>query len=81
MRPVDISGNPHIDDPVNHPVHYCSHPSGVEVIQITEHMPFNTGNAVKYILRAPYTGKQRQDLEKARWYLDREIKRLFTEDQ
>ena len=40
-----------MNDPVNHPRHYTSHPSGIEVIQITEHMNFCLGNAVKYILR------------------------------
>ena len=64
------------NDQVNHPTHYTSHPSGIEVIQITEHMPFCTGNAIKYILRAPYKGKELQDLEKAIWYLKREIERL-----
>lgn len=64
------------NDPVNHPSHYTSHPSGVEVIQITEHMNFNLGNAIKYILRAEYKGKQIQDLEKAAWYVNREIQRL-----
>lgn len=39
-------------DAVNHPAHYTSHPSGVECIQITEHMTFNAGNAVKYLWRA-----------------------------
>ena len=38
------------EDLVNNPKHYTSHPSGVEVIQITEHMDFCLGNAVKYIL-------------------------------
>jgi hypothetical protein len=36
-------------DAVNHPPHYTSHPSGVECIQVTEHMGFCLGNAVKYI--------------------------------
>jgi hypothetical protein len=63
-------------DPVNHPAHYTSHPSGVEVIVITEHLSFCVGNAVKYLLRAEYKGKQLEDLAKARWYIDREIKRL-----
>lgn len=63
-------------DQVNRPVHYTSHPSGVEVIRITEHMPFCTGNAIKYILRAPYKGKELEDLRKAIWYLNREIQRL-----
>lgn len=63
-------------DPVNHPKHYTSHPSGVECIQVTEHMNFNLGNAVKYIWRASEKGSQIEDLKKARWYLDREIIRL-----
>ncbi len=62
---------------VNHPIHYTSHPSGVECIQITEHMNFNLGNAVKYIWRAALKGKSRQDLEKAVWYLQREIARVY----
>lgn len=65
-------------DVVNHPKHYTSHPSGVECIQVVEHMNFNRGNAVKYIWRAGEKDKaaEIQDLEKARWYLDREIARL-----
>jgi Protein of unknwon function (DUF3310) len=63
-------------DPVNHPSHYTSHPSGVEVIQITEHMNFCLGNAIKYILRADHKGNQIQDLKKAVWYINREIDRL-----
>jgi hypothetical protein len=61
-------------DPVNHPQHYTQHPSGIECIQITEHMCFNLGNAIKYIWRADLKAGM-QDLEKARWYLDREIER------
>lgn len=64
------------NDPVNHPNHYTSHPSGVEVIQITEHMNFCLGNAIKYILRAEHKGNQIQDLQKAVWYINREISRL-----
>ncbi|QSL99846.1 hypothetical protein SEA_ODAY_103 [Gordonia phage ODay] len=60
-------------DSVNHPQHYTDHPSGVECIQITEHMGFCLGNAVKYIWRADLKGNAIEDLEKARWYLDREI--------
>lgn len=64
-----------ISDPVNHPAHYTQHPSGVEVITITEHMNFCLGNAVKYILRCDFKGKPVQDLEKAVFYLQREIER------
>lgn len=67
---------PVILDPVNHPAHYTAHPSGVECIEITEHLNFCLGNAVKYIWRAGEKGSAIQDLEKARWYIDREIKRL-----
>lgn len=63
-------------DMVNHPVHYTSHPSGVEVIEITEHMGFCLGNAIKYILRSELKGNQVQDLKKAIWYINREISRL-----
>jgi hypothetical protein len=41
-----------MSDAVNHPQHYNAHGSGIECIQITEHMNFNLGNAVKYIWRA-----------------------------
>lgn len=60
-------------DLVNHPPHYTSHPSGVECIQITEHMGFNLGNAMKYIWRADLKTDAVEDLRKARWYIDREI--------
>ena len=66
-------------DQVNHPKHYTSHPSGVECIQITEHMNFNLGNAIKYIWRASLKGKELEDLRKAKWYVDREIQRLIKE--
>ncbi|MCF7647294.1 DUF3310 domain-containing protein [Bacillus subtilis] len=62
-----------MSDPVNHPQHYTSHPSGVECITITEHMGFNLGNALKYIWRADLKGNSLQDLEKAVWYVQREI--------
>jgi hypothetical protein len=64
------------DDPVDHPVHYNSHPSGVETITITEHMTFNLGNAIKYVWRAGEKGTFEQDLRKAIWYIEREIKRV-----
>lgn len=63
-------------DPVNHPPHYVSHPSGVECITVVEHFNFNRGNAIKYIWRAGEKGDEIEDLKKGRWYLDREIARL-----
>ncbi len=61
---------------VEHPKHYISHPSGIECIQITEHMNFCLGNAMKYLWRAGEKDNALEDLEKARWYLDREIRNL-----
>jgi hypothetical protein len=68
-----------VSDNVNHPRHYTEHPSGVECIQITEHMGFNLGNAVKYIWRADLKGNQVEDLKKAVWYINREIQRIKHE--
>ena len=59
---------------VDHPPHYTSHASGVECVQITECLSFNLGNAVKYAWRASLKGGL-QDLEKAAWYLRRELAR------
>lgn len=60
---------------VNHPQHYNQ---GIEPIDIIESwdLNFSLGNAIKYILRAPYKNNELEDLEKAKWYLEREIKRL-----
>jgi hypothetical protein len=65
-----------LSDIINHPKHYNSHPSGIEAIEICRHMCFALGNVIKYVMRAPYKGSQLEDLKKARWYLDDEIKRL-----
>lgn len=70
-----VSQSPIESDPVNHPKHYTGHPSGVECIQITEHMNFCLGNAIKYIWRADLKNDAIEDLEKAKWYIEREIKR------
>lgn len=63
-------------DDVNHPHHYRQIPSGIETIEITEHFNFNLGNALKYIIRSNHKGQLRKDLEKARWYIDRELERV-----
>lgn len=60
-------------DPINHPRHYVSHPSGVECITIVEHMPFCEGNAIKYLWRAGEKGDRLEDLRKAAWYVNRAI--------
>jgi len=67
-------------DMVNNPPHYTAHPSGVECIQVVEHMCFNLGNAVKYIWRSDQDLKldDIEDLEKSIYYIKREIKRRKT---
>ena len=63
------------------PDHYKQHPSGVECIQITEHLDFCTGNAIKYLWRAGLKGDAVADLEKAKWYIERRIALLKKESQ
>jgi hypothetical protein len=60
-------------DLVNHPPHYTQ--GGVETIDFIEakKLNYNLGNAVKYITRADHKGTRLQDLQKAKWYLEREI--------
>jgi len=64
-----------MSDAVNKPKHYTSHPSGIDCIQITEHMGFNLGNAIKYIWRADLKDDALEDLRKAEWYIRREIEK------
>ena len=76
------------EDRVNHPSHYTSHPSGVECIEITEHHDFCVGNAIKYLWRAGLkvdadkglVDKEIEDLNKAKWYIDRKINKLKKEN-
>ena len=60
-------------DPVNHPAHYKV--GGIETIDFIEakKLNYNMGNAVKYITRADHKGNRKQDLEKAIWYIKREL--------
>lgn len=60
---------------INSPKHYTEHPSGIECIQVTEHMGFNLGNAVKYIWRCDLKHDAVEDLKKAAWYINREIEK------
>jgi len=80
-RPVGVSDSGSAasgpeNNSVDHPLHYVSHPSGVECIIIAEWMNFNLGNALKYIWRSNDKGTTIEDLEKAKWYIGREISRL-----
>lgn len=75
-----------MNDKVNHPSHYTwlKDACGIEVIDITRHLDFDIGNAVKYLLRAGrksengYDDKQKaiEDLQKAVWYINDKIKAL-----
>lgn len=60
------------NDDINHPKHYTGYPAVIECIDITRHLNFQLGNAVKYIWRAGKKGgleKEIEDLKKAEWYL------------
>lgn len=63
-------------DLVNSPPHYQG--NKFEVIDIIDDfgLSFNTGNAIKYILRADKKGNKKQDLLKAIWYLEHELNKL-----
>jgi len=69
---ADMSEQP---SSVNHPAHYNRHPSGIECIQVIEHMGFCLGNAMKYIWRADLKNDAIEDLQKAVWYINREIEK------
>ena len=60
---------------VNHPDHY-NQIAGIECIDVARHFSFNLGNVIKYIWRAYHKGATIEDLEKAVWYLQDEIKML-----
>jgi Protein of unknwon function (DUF3310) len=74
-------------DPVNKPRHYnispakcsaCGH--SIECIDVTRHMSFNLGNAVKYLWRWQEKGGL-EDLKKSRWYLEDAIKDLENKNR
>lgn len=67
----------HEPESVNHPNHYGGENNPLEVINIIEHydLGFHLGNVVKYVLRAGKKGNRKEDLKKALWYLEREIKK------
>jgi hypothetical protein len=64
-------------DMIAHPPHYTQF-KGLEVIDLTEQLNFNRGNAVKYICRAGLKDPKTEveDLKKAAWYIEREIQRI-----
>jgi hypothetical protein len=79
LKQISDSATQQAVDNVNHPPHYSKYP--VEVIEITEQLDFNQGNAVKYILRAGHKAgvDELEDLSKAAWYINRAIEKLKKE--
>lgn len=88
MDKVNMNGNTFKEDRVEHPSHYCwlKKLCGIEVIDITRHLDFDLGNAVKYILRAGhkseegYSDKDKaiEDLKKAIFYINDEINNVLN---
>lgn len=75
-----------MSDNINHPSHYTSSGAtcykcnaNIECIQITEHLNFCLGNAMKYLWRAGLKNDKIEDLKKAAWYIEREITRCQAE--
>lgn len=82
-----------MSDPVDHPSHYRAS-SGFEAIDVIEAwgLNFNLGNVIKYTCRAGLKGEERsptiqskektlEDLRKALWYIEREIRRVERETE
>ena len=65
---------------VDHPKHYNE---GIEAIEVIESwdLNFHVGNVIKYMLRAPHKGAEIQDLEKAKWYLDRHLENIKNKNK
>lgn len=75
------SATPYGLDLINHPPHYtqgaakCACGRTIECIDITRHLSFNLGNAIKYIWRCDWKGNSIEDLKKAVFYLNDEIRK------
>lgn len=67
--------NPSNEEKINHPNHYGGKDNPYEAIKVIEAwgLGFNLGNTIKYISRAGKKGSKKEDLQKAKWYLEREI--------
>lgn len=72
FRVINSKDSVRIENPVCHPTHYNSHPSGIECIQVVRHMPANIAAAIKYLWR---TDKKNgvEDLKKSLWYIADQI--------
>ena len=68
-----------MSDPISHPPHYTfSHVEVIDAIEAWE-LGYHLGNVVKYVARAAHKGRRLEDLQKAQWYLQREIERQRKE--
>jgi hypothetical protein len=74
--PISFTPTKSLDDMVNSPPHYTK--GGIETIDFIEakELNYHLGNVVKYITRSGHKGDKLKDLEKAQWYLNREINNL-----
>ena len=63
---------------VNHPRHYGGIDNPYEAIKVIESwdLNFNLGNVIKYVSRAGKKENKKEDLQKAAWYINRELKKL-----
>ena len=81
MKPVRLSGKSLLKGgcemgKIDHPEYYKT--GGIEAIDVIEdwHLGFNLGNAIKYIGRCEHKENKKQDLEKALWYIKRELENI-----
>jgi hypothetical protein len=81
--PIDTMITPdEVRELVDHPKHYnnlgakCKCGLDIECIDVVGHMDYTIGNAVKYLWRAEHKGKKLEDLKKAQWYVNHEIKKM-----
>ena len=75
LEPVETIKEGEKPEMVNHPQHYAFKYEPIDVINDWG-LDFNLGNTVKYIARCERKGNKIQDLEKAKFYLEDEIRRL-----
>ncbi len=75
METSDIPSKPSASM-IDHPKHYNCSPSGIECIDVVEWLPFNVGNAIKYLWRAGQKDQNDDDYRKAIWYIQRELERI-----
>lgn len=66
------------NDPVNNPSHYALHT--MQCIDVVKYLPFNVGNAIKYMWRHQHKNNPVEDLKKALWYVVKEQEMFYSEE-